>query len=421
VRTRWPLQLARLDSLPIVAEFNDDTAGLGETDSVTVGRAVPGGTYHWFFPTGTRATVTGRLNDDLRIRLSPEAEAWVPVADAQALPPGTPAPSAVVGAVTLTSASDRETLRIPLTQRIPFQVLETETSLTLRLYSAAGDVDWLRYGRESFVSRLSWAQPERDEVTLTIDLAAPVWGYRARWSRNDLLLEIRRPPRISASHPFRGRTIAVDPGHPPLGATGPTGLREAEANLAVALHLRKMLAAAGARVLLTRTNDTAVDLWERVALANAGNAELLISIHNNALPDGVNPFTNHGTSVFYNQPRSVPLALEVQRSLVRRLRLPDLGISRGDLAVVRPTWMPAILCEGMFLIMPDQETALRSVTGQRRYALGVFEGVGRFLRDRAVAQRSGVGRPRPDASPKTNPTPSPGAPAAGASNGDVAH
>jgi N-acetylmuramoyl-L-alanine amidase len=421
VLVRWPVQVGLLDTLPIVTEFDDDTAGSGATDSITVGRAVPGGTYHWFFPTGTRGAVTGRINDDLRIRLSPQAEAWVPVADAQGFPAGVPPPHATVGSVTVISADDRAILRIPVSQRVPFQVLETETSLTLRLYSAAGDVDWMRYGRDHLVSRLSWAQPERDEVTLTVDLTAPVWGYRARWNRNDLLLEIRRPPSILRRNPFRGRTIAVDPGHPPLGATGPTGLREAEANLAVALQLRQMLQAAGARVLMTRTTDTAMDLWQRVALADTGGAELLISIHNNALPDGVNPFTNNGTSVFYNQPRSVPLATAVQRSLVRRLGLPDLGISRGDLAMVRPTWMPAVLCEGMFLIMPDQETALRSTRGQRLYARGVFEGIGRFLRDRAENQPSRrVGPPRPGASPKANPTTSPGAPA-GASNGDVAH
>jgi N-acetylmuramoyl-L-alanine amidase len=422
VRIRWPLQLALLDTLPIVTEFDDDTAGTGTTDSVTIGRAVPGGTYHWFFPTGTRGAVTGRINDDVRIRLSPEAEAWVPVADAQPLPAGVPAPHAIVGAVTLTPGDDRVTLRIPLSQRVPFQVLETENSLTLRLYSAGGDVDWMRYGRNSLVARLSWAQPERDEVTLTVNLTAPVWGYRTHWSQNDLLLEVRRPPRILRSHPFQGRVIAVDPGHPPLGATGPTGLREAEANLAVALELRRMLESAGARVLMTRTTDTAVDLWHRVALADTGGADLLISIHNNALPDGVNPFTNNGTSVFYNQPRSVPLATEIQSSLVRRLGLPDLGISRGDLAMVRPTWMPAVLCEGMFLIMPDQETALRSARGQWLYARGVYDGIGRFLRARAEAPSSRrVGRPPPGASPKAKPTTSPGAPAAGASNGDVAH
>jgi N-acetylmuramoyl-L-alanine amidase len=397
VRTRWPLQLAMLDSTPVVAELDDDTAGSGETDSTTVGRAVPGGTYHWFFPTGTRGLVTGRINDDVRLRLSPESEAWVPVADAQSLPPGVPEPHAVVGSVTLTSGEDRATLRIPLSQRVPFQVTETERSLAIRFYSASGDIDWMRYGQDSLVQRLSWAQPEREEVMLTLDLAAPVWGYRARWSRNDLLLDVRRPPNIDPSQPFRGRIIAVDPGHPPLGSTGPTGLREADANLAVASRLRRLLEARGASVVMTRSTDTEVDLQQRLALADRAGAELMISIHNNALPDGVNPFTNNGTSVFYNQPRSVPLATRVQRALVRRLGLPDLGISRGDLAVVRDTWMPAVLCEGMFLILPEQETALRSVQGQDRYARGVFEGIGRFLRDRAEAppaRRVGAARSR---------------------------
>jgi N-acetylmuramoyl-L-alanine amidase len=420
VRVRWPLQLAMLDTLPVVAVLDDDTAGSGRTDSLTIGRAVPGGTYHWFFPTGTRAAITARMNDEVRVHLSPQAEAWVPVADAQPLPAGVPAPHAVVSSVTLTPEDDRVTLRIPLSQRIPFQVVENERSLALRLYSAAGDVDWIRYGTDSLVERVTWTQPERDEVMLTLELAAPVWGYRARWSRNDLLLEVRRPPRIVRSHPLRGRVIAIDPGHPPLGATGPTGLREAEANLAIALRLRTMLEAAGARVLMTRTADTAMDLWPRVLVADTGGAELLVSIHNNALPDGVNPFTNNGTSVFYNQPRSVPLAEAIQRALVRRLRLPDLGIGRGDLALVRPTWMPAVLCEGMFMILPDQEASLRSARGQRSYALGVLEGIVRFLRDRAGDQSNpGVGRPGPGASPRRNPTTSAGAAPSGASGGGV--
>jgi N-acetylmuramoyl-L-alanine amidase len=254
-----------------------------------------------------------------------------------------------------------------------------------------------------------------------LDLSAPVWGYRTRWSRNDLLLEIRRPPRIRSNNPLSGQLIAVDPGHPPLGATGPTGLREAEANLAVALQLRALLEAAGARVLLTRTTDTAVDLWPRIAMADTAEADLLVSIHNNALPDGVNPFTNNGTSVFYNQPRSAPLASEIQRALVNRLKLPDLGISRADLAIVRPTWMPSVLVEGMFMILPEQEAALRSSAGTRQYARGVYEGIRRFLHDRAQHQSSGnVGPSRSGASPKANPSPSARAPGAGAPNGGLA-
>jgi N-acetylmuramoyl-L-alanine amidase len=421
VRVRWPLQVVRLDTLPLIAQFDDDTTGTGRTDSVTPGRAVPGGPYQWFFPTGTRAAVTARLNDDVRIRLSPEAEAWVPVSDARALPRGLPAPHAVVGSVTLTPLGDRVALRIPLTQRVPFQVVESDRNLRLKFYSSVADVDWMRYGSDQLVQRMAWEQTGRDEVTLSVDLAEPVWGYRTRWTRNDLLLELRRPPRIKPNHPLRGRVIALDPGHPPLGATGPTGLREAEANLAVALRLRDMLQAGGARVVMTRIADTAIDLWSRVQIADTSGAELLVSIHNNALPDGVNPFTNNGTSVFYNQPRSIPLAVDVQRSLVRRLKLPDLGIGRADLAVTRPTWMPAVLCEGMFLILPEQEATLRSPAGQRLYALGVLEGIRDFLRDQAQYQSSRrVGQPGSVASPRANPTTSPRAPAAGGPERGVA-
>jgi N-acetylmuramoyl-L-alanine amidase len=46
--------------------------------------------------------------------------------------------------------------------------------------------------------------------------------------------------------------------------------------------------------------------------------------------------------------------------------------------------MPAILTEGLFMMLPDQEAALRSEEGQRLYAEGVFEGVEAFLRERAV-------------------------------------
>ncbi|HEU5303556.1 MAG TPA: N-acetylmuramoyl-L-alanine amidase, partial [Gemmatimonadales bacterium] len=420
VRMRWPLQVALLDTLPIIAEFNDDTLGLGLTDSLTPGRAAPAGTYAWFFPRGTRASVTGRVNDDLRIRLSSESEAWVPVAEAQPLPRGLPEPRATVGSVTMTASEDKVSLRIPASSRVPFQVSETERSLALTLYSAVGDVDWMRYAGDSLIERVAWSQTGRDEVTVSVDLAVPVWGYRTRWNRNDLLLEIRRPPRIQLNAPLRGRVIAVDPGHPPFGATGPTGLREADANLAVALQLRAMLAAAGARVLMTRTADTAVELWPRIAVADTGNADLLVSIHNNALPDGINPFTNNGTSVFYNQLRSVPLAAAVQRSLLSRLKLPDLGVSRGDLAMVRPTWMPSVLVEGMFIIIPEQEAALRSSRGTRQYARGVYDGIRRFLQDRAHARAGGgVGRPSSVASPRTNPSPSARWPGARGPDGGV--
>ncbi|MFN8645284.1 MAG: N-acetylmuramoyl-L-alanine amidase [Gemmatimonadales bacterium] len=390
-RARWPLRLALLDSLPLVAELDDDTAGRGGTDSLTVGRARPGATYHWFFPTGTRGVVTGRLGDDLRLRLSRGQEAWVPAADVVGLPAGTPAVRATALSLTATPRPDRVVLRVPLTARVPFRLEEERGRLTLRLYNAVSDINWTRYGPgDPWLREVRWLQAGSDEVTITLDVAGTLWGYRTRWSRNDLLLELRRPPPVDPRQPLRGRRIVVDPGHPPAGATGPTGLREAEANLAVSLELARLLEAEGALVVLTRRTDAALDLGARLRLADSVDAEVLVSIHNNALPDGVNPFTNNGSSVFYNHPRSLPLAADLQAALVRNLGLRDLGVARGDLALTRATWMPAVLTEGLFMMMPEQEAALRSPWGQRAYARAVHDGLVAFLKHVATGPGADV-------------------------------
>jgi N-acetylmuramoyl-L-alanine amidase len=384
-RAVWPLQIRLLDTLPVIAELDDDSSSTAITDGITVGRAVPGGTYHWFFPDGTRARVSGRFNADLRLRLAPESEAWVAAGEARPVP-GLTAVPAVVGSVRLTPMQDRVRIRVPVSHRVPFQITESERGLSLRLYGALGDVNWIQYGAadDALIRRVAWAQDDRQEVRLTVDLAERLWGYHARWERGDLILDVRRPPALDRGGALKGHLIAVDPGHPPGGSTGPTGLREAEANLGIALEVKRLLEQEGARVFMTRVADVPLELWPRVSLAERAGAELLVSIHNNALPDGVNPLTNHGASVYYNQPRSIPLARAVQAALVRRLGVRDLGIGRGDLAMVRTTWMPSVLTEGLFMMVPEQEAALRSPQGRRLYAEAVVEGVRGFLRERAL-------------------------------------
>ena len=382
---RWPLTITPVDmTFPTVVVLNDDTAHTATTDSMTPGRAVPHGTYNWFFPTGTVAVESGRWNDQVRLQLSRDAVAWVSAGDVVSLAPGTPPPRGVVGSVRLTSGPRSVTLRVPLPARLPFQVTERDRSVTLRLYGAASDINWMQYGgTDALVTRMRYAQPAADEVTITLELSRRVWGYRTRFDGRDLLLEVRRPPRIDPARPLAGRTIVLDPGHPPLGARGPTGLWEPVATLAVALKAKALLEHAGATVLLTRTDSTPLDLYPRTRFAEQHDADVLLSIHANALPDGVNPFTNNGTSVYYFQPRSALLARELDRALVAELGVRDLGMGRGDYALVRPTWMPAALTEGLFIMLPEQEALLASEAGQGRYARAVFRGIESFLRQRA--------------------------------------
>jgi N-acetylmuramoyl-L-alanine amidase len=380
---RWPLSIGLVDlTFPSVVVLNDDTAHVGTTDSLTPGKAVPWGTYNWFFPTGTTSVLSGRWNDQVRLQLSQHAVAWVNASDVVPLPAGTPPAGGVVGSVRLEPGPTSVILRVPLPGKLPFLVTEQERSLTLRVYGAGSDINWMQYGRtDSLVTHMSYSQPTADEVTVTLDLARRVWGYRTRFDGRDLLLEVRRPPQIDAERPLRGRTIVLDPGHPPLGAKGPTGLWEPVATLAVASKAKTLLEQAGATVLLTRTDSTSLELFPRTHFAELHDADVLVSIHANALPDGVNPFVNNGTSVYYFHPRSTSLARALDVALVAELGVRDLGIGRGDYALVRPTWMPAALTEGLFIMLPEQEALLLSDEGQARYARGVVRGIEAFLRE----------------------------------------
>jgi N-acetylmuramoyl-L-alanine amidase len=384
-RAVWPLVLDTLDrSHPRVVVLNDDTAHTGTSDSLTVGKAVPYGTYNWFFPLGTTAVANARWGSQTRLQLSRAAVAWVNTTDVVPLPPETPPPGGNVGSVRLAAAPQSLTLRVPLPARVPFQVEEGDRSLTLRLYGVGSNVNWMQHGgTDAYVTRMSYAQPAADEVTLTLALAGRVWGYRTRWSGRDLLLEIRRPPAIDPRRPLAGRTIVLDPGHPPVGARGPSGLWEPVATLAVGQRAKTLLERAGATVLLTRTDSSPVDLFPRTRFAEQHDADVLVSIHANALPDGVNPFVNNGTSVYYFHPRSAALARALDRALVAELGTRDLGMGRGDYALVRNPWMPSALTEGLFMMIPEQEAMLASPEGRLRYARGLCEGLrsscGRWL------------------------------------------
>lgn len=356
-------------------------------DRTVIGTAVPGsGTpYHWFFPNGTVLRITGEGQGQYRVALTDRLSVWVDPTEVQLLPVGTPAPTGSVGTVVATPSEDHIDLRLSTSDRLPFRVDGDERGLTVTVYAAETRTNVMLYGRtDPLIRRMEWEQPEDDVYRVHVELNEPLWGFRSFWDeRGNLVVRIRRPPAIDPQNPLRGLYIAVDAGHPPGGAIGPTRLTEADANLTLAKRLVPMLREQGARVLETRPDTAAVGLGDRPLIAADSGVHLFVSVHNDAFADGVNPFENNGTHVFYNQPQSLELAREIQAELLGALGLRDLGISRRDLAVIRATWMPAVLTESTFMMIPEHEAALRNPEVQERIAAAHLRGIEGFLRARA--------------------------------------
>ena len=355
-------------------------------DGVVIGTAVPGsGTpYAWQFPNGTRFTVTGERDGQLRVRLTDGLSVWVDADAVRLLPPGAPPVAGWVGAVRVDPAPGWVDVRLSVSDALPFDVRADGDEVVIDVYGAESRTNWLYYGHEDpLVARAAWEQPRDDLYRVRVTLAEDVWGWQAfRDDAGALVVRVRRPPRIDPARPLAGLRIGVDAGHPPGGAVGPTGYTEAEANLGIAKALIPMLREAGAEVVELRPSTEAVDLGARPLRAAREDVHLLVSIHNNAFPDGVNPWENAGTSVFYNRPQSLPLARAMQRELLAEFGLRDVGIAWADLALVRPSWMPAVLTETMFLMIPRQEAALKDPEVQRRIAAAHLRAMEAFLRGR---------------------------------------
>lgn len=207
------------------------------------------------------------------------------------------------------------------------------------------------------------------------------WGYTTRWSGDDLILIFRKPPAFAAPPhaALRGLRIVVDPGHSPdSGAVGPIGTVERDINLDVASRLAARLRALGANVTMTRTTDAPVILYDRPALAERLDADVLISVHQNAPPDGTDPSNEHGYSVYYFQPQSLALAQSIHQAYHDEIGIPDAGLHSGDLALVRPSAVPAVLTESAFITWPWEEMLLRDPAFREKLAKAMADGMERW-------------------------------------------
>jgi N-acetylmuramoyl-L-alanine amidase len=219
--------------------------------------------------------------------------------------------------------------------------------------------------------------------------------------------------------------VAIDPGHggEDPGAIGPSGLREKDVVLQVALQLRDRLnAKPGMRAMLTRDDDFFVPLHERVHKARRVQADLFVSIHADAFftPEarGASVFALSQTGASSAAARwmaqkenaadvvgginaarrdaqvlktlldmgttaQIKDSLRAGHEVLGRMglvgRLHKGKVEQAGFAVLKAPDIPSILVETGFISNPEEEHRLRDAAYQRRLVDALFTGIERYF------------------------------------------
>ncbi|MCW6097991.1 N-acetylmuramoyl-L-alanine amidase, partial [Clostridium botulinum] len=180
---------------------------------------------------------------------------------------------------------------------------------------------------------------------------------------------------------YNKKTIVIDAGHGGYdsGAVGPTGIKEKDVTLKVALKLGKILESNGVRVIYTRTTDSVTwpsnetqDLAARVAIANSNNIDLYVSIHTNSFNGSA-----HGTETYYynGSAKGKEAAEKVQNELINSIGLYDRGVKTAGYYVLKNTISPSILVELGFIDNRNEEVLLNSDWFQQKCAEAIAKGI----------------------------------------------
>ncbi|HMQ71653.1 MAG TPA: N-acetylmuramoyl-L-alanine amidase [Rubrivivax sp.] len=238
----------------------------------------------------------------------------------------------------------------------------------------------------------------------------------------------RPPPPVSAEQRARLDrlvVVAIDPGHggEDPGAIGPSGLREKDVVLAIALDLRRRIdAVPGMRAVLTRDGDYFVPLHDRVRKARRVGADLFVSVHADAFvrPEArgasVYALSTRGASstaarwMAQRENRSdlvgginlgatdrqvahamldmsthaqIRDSLTVGRQLLHQVgqvgKLHKRQVEQAGFAVLKAPDIPSVLVETAFISNPDEEKLLRDRRWRERLAEALATGIRRYF------------------------------------------
>ena len=185
--------------------------------------------------------------------------------------------------------------------------------------------------------------------------------------------------------------LIIDPGHGGFdpGAVASDGTTESKINLAVGLQMEEMARLLGVETDMTRREDVSTesdanaavrqrknsDLKNRVEQINGISGGVLVSLHQNSLPQVP---AVHGAQVFYSEVEdSRELAETVQSALntVINDRNKEVKAAGGGVYLLKNAKIPAILVECGFLSNGDETALLNTQAHQNRLALTILASV----------------------------------------------
>lgn len=180
------------------------------------------------------------------------------------------------------------------------------------------------------------------------------------------------------------KTIVIDPGHGGEEEPGCVfgNVYEKELDLEIAKKLQAKLEKEYSRVIMTRTEDVNVYLNERARIANRENADLFISIHQNALEDDD---VTSGIETWYNPVKDTEskiLAQNIQENIIKTTNANDLGIKESKgLIVTQKAEMPSCLVETGFLSSTKERQKLAEDDYQDKIVEGIYNGIKAYFEE----------------------------------------
>ncbi len=349
-------------------------------------------------PKGTLLRVTGKRNNMYRVNLCPGTDAWI-TADSTCVEdaPGEVPPHGYFTSQRVFGNETSDTLSLPW-HKEPFVLSDRfvnggNAELILDLYGAHDASTWItQLSSRNVIDRIWNEQMNSEWLRVHILLNTPIlWGYYADVNDGNLNVYVRKAPKLNASTPFKGLSIAIEAGHggpTNIGARGVSGSEEQAVNWGTAQALEKILTAKGAKVTQVRVGAENPKFSERIARARNANADLLITIHANAAGTAQGYYAVSGLSCYYKYSFCSRLADDIHKGILKNTDLIDWGlVGNFNYSAIRISPdMPGMLVEQAFMSNPKDEAQLLDPAFRAKIAQGICNGIESYLKDVAKKQ-----------------------------------